>query len=251
MKCQRKNLNIIASPKGVFGGLLKLKITNNNNNIKEYIDCSDIQQGILITDQIIDIIDNDNYICNAKYLIIIEKEGVFNRLIEDKIHIIMPSLLICGKGFPDLNTRIFIKKLIEKNSKIITIGLFDYNVGGINIYYTYKYGSINMNLETFNYSLFNLHWIGIHPIHIYNLNISIDYLVPLSSHSISLINSVLNKYNNYNNYNNSIKREYVEEMRKLKEYGYSIEIQCVNRLGYNAIYKWLVNEILKYTINKQ
>jgi len=41
----------------------------------------------------------------AHYILIVEKEGIFNRLVEDKLHHRLPVIIICGKGYPDLLTR--------------------------------------------------------------------------------------------------------------------------------------------------
>jgi meiotic recombination protein SPO11 len=41
----------------------------------------------------------------ARYILVVEKDAVFQRLSEDRFFMTVPSILITAKGFPDLATR--------------------------------------------------------------------------------------------------------------------------------------------------
>ena len=50
----------------------------------------------------------------VKYLIVVEKEGIFKRLCEDNFHLRMGAILITGCGFPDISTRACVARIAEK-----------------------------------------------------------------------------------------------------------------------------------------
>jgi meiotic recombination protein SPO11 len=79
---------------------------------------------------------------------VIEKEAVFQRLAEDHFYNLIPSILITGKGVPDLTTR----QLVHKLSTILNIpvlGIFDYNPYGVAIWMMYRYGTFRMGGESY------------------------------------------------------------------------------------------------------
>lgn len=56
---------------------------------------------------------------NAKCIIFIEKDGIFARLTEDRFFVQYPSILITGKGFPDILTRYFILGMIGSCYQVV------------------------------------------------------------------------------------------------------------------------------------
>uniref|UniRef100_K3XBK4 Topoisomerase 6 subunit A/Spo11 TOPRIM domain-containing protein n=1 Tax=Globisporangium ultimum (strain ATCC 200006 / CBS 805.95 / DAOM BR144) TaxID=431595 RepID=K3XBK4_GLOUD len=80
-------------------------------------------------------------------IIIVEKDGIFSRLREDKFFDTLPSILVTGRGFPDLATRVFVS-FLSRSLNIPVIGLSDCNPFGASIILTYKLGSARMPLET-------------------------------------------------------------------------------------------------------
>ena len=61
---------------------------------------------------------------SAKFVLVVEKEATFQRLVEDKFHTSNECVLLTGKGFPDVGTLLILKKLSEL--KIPIYGLFDW-----------------------------------------------------------------------------------------------------------------------------
>jgi hypothetical protein len=45
---------------------------------------------------------------SARYILVIEKDAIFQRLAEDRLHERLPLVLVTAKGNPDLATRAFI-----------------------------------------------------------------------------------------------------------------------------------------------
>jgi len=47
----------------------------------------------------------------ATCILVIEKEGIYTRLSEDRIFDSVPCILVTGKGYPDVATRAFVKSV--------------------------------------------------------------------------------------------------------------------------------------------
>ena len=72
-------------------------------------------QGLPITREWID--GNDDFeirSTNARCIVAIEKEGVYNRLSEDRFFEHYPCILVTGKGFPDLASRAMVHRLEQE-----------------------------------------------------------------------------------------------------------------------------------------
>ncbi|XP_078508114.1 meiotic recombination protein SPO11 isoform X11 [Lissotriton helveticus] len=84
-----------------------------------------------------------------------------------------------GKGVPDLNTRLLIRKLWD-TFHIPIFTLVDADPHGIEIMCIYKYGSLSMSFEAHSLTVPAIRWIGILPSDIVRLNIPKDVLIPLT-----------------------------------------------------------------------
>jgi meiotic recombination protein SPO11 len=82
LRCKRLSLNICASVKGVVGGRLSFSdgVTAANT------------VGLPITDMLIEKIQSAE--SDAMCVLVIEKESVFHRLMEDEIYLALPSILV-------------------------------------------------------------------------------------------------------------------------------------------------------------
>lgn len=113
-----------------------------------------------------------------KYLVVVEKEGIFRRLQEDDFHLHkLPSILVTGCGFPDVATRHFVTKICELCPHLIPIGLCDYNPYGMALLLTYcDYDDRRTADDARRKSLFetaelgvDLRWVGFRSCHIKEL----------------------------------------------------------------------------------
>ncbi|XP_045470352.1 uncharacterized protein LOC123677713 isoform X2 [Harmonia axyridis] len=126
------DLNIIAHKGMVFGNL---KIIMSSNEI---VDCN--LPGTLIpqdTDEIVE------FRSPASFVLVVEKESIFYKLLEENLpnKLIRSFIMITGKGFPDLNTQLFLRKLWMVMSIPILI-FTDADPHGVNIMMTYRFGSL-------------------------------------------------------------------------------------------------------------
>mmetsp|Transcript_529 Transcript_529/g.1242 ORF Transcript_529/g.1242 Transcript_529/m.1242 type:complete len:100 (+) Transcript_529:984-1283(+) len=51
----------------------------------------------------------------AKYLLVIEKQGIFLRLCEDSFHLRLPCILVTGCGYPDIATRSLVRCISDRH----------------------------------------------------------------------------------------------------------------------------------------
>ena len=74
-----------------------------------------------------------------RFLLIVEKEGIFRRLQEDTFCLAhVPSIIVTGCGFPDVATRHFVTKLFSLCPTLTPLGLCDYNPYGLALLLTYS-----------------------------------------------------------------------------------------------------------------
>jgi meiotic recombination protein SPO11 len=77
----------------------------------------------------------------AKCILVVEKEGIYNRLAEDRFYDVYPCIMITAKGFPDLSSRAMVYYL-HQHLGLPVWGLCDCNPFGILVMHTYFRGSI-------------------------------------------------------------------------------------------------------------
>ncbi|GIL45067.1 hypothetical protein Vafri_2000 [Volvox africanus] len=97
------------------------------------------------------------------YLLVVEKDAVFQRLTEDRIWDHLPCVLLTARGMPDLATRAFAARLAASfpSPRLQPVGLVDYNPSGVIILASYKYGSDRLGSEGRAHPLPGLRWLGL------------------------------------------------------------------------------------------
>ncbi|PQM35075.1 hypothetical protein Pyn_27545 [Prunus yedoensis var. nudiflora] len=94
----------------------------------------------------------------AKYILVVEKESVFQRLANDQFCNTNHCIVITGRGYPDISTRRFLGLLVD-TLYLPTYCLVDCDLYGFDILSTYRFGSMvrlpdhSMNLLSVVYKL--------------------------------------------------------------------------------------------------
>jgi len=96
---------------------------------------------------------------DARCVVVVEKDGVFRRLVEDRFYERYPCVLVTGCGVPDLPTRACVHRL-RQSLKLPVYGLVDWNVWGLGILLTYKLGSARLGLEAHQFAV-DAAWLGL------------------------------------------------------------------------------------------
>jgi len=124
-----------------------------------------------------------------KWILVVEKYSVYERLVQVKYGTEDHGLIITGRGQPDRATRNLVSVL---SSRIPSFALVDPDPCGIDIYLTYRIGSWQMNHEE-NLKSGSLHLIGVLPSHLKKFKIPEQALLPLSSSDHSRIENMKRK----------------------------------------------------------
>ncbi|KAL6284246.1 hypothetical protein ACE6H2_015175 [Prunus campanulata] len=77
----------------------------------------------------------------AKYILVVEKESVFQRLANDQFCNTNHCIVITGRGYPDISTRRFLGLLVD-TLHLPTYCLVDCDPYGFDILSTYRFGSM-------------------------------------------------------------------------------------------------------------
>lgn len=136
---KREELNLNANRKGVLAG--NLKVIDTFGNERQEIDASKMgRSGWAIPSDV----DNDIEFVDvkAKYVIVVEKDALWQRLNEDKFWKKENAILITPQGQAARGTRRLIRKLADKGLPVYVFT--DSDAWGWYIYWTIKTGSINL-----------------------------------------------------------------------------------------------------------
>ena len=123
----------------------------------------------------------------ARFVLVVEKDAVFQRLAEERIDTLLPCIVITGRGFPDTATRAFLFNLVRCFPDLEVLALVDLDPDGVQILLHYKYG-IGKTLDRAKYAVPSLQWLGMHRV---DLGSSTSCLMPLTRRERTLSTKLL------------------------------------------------------------
>ena len=213
----RHALHILACSKGYVSG--KLSFREHDGNL---IDCNGNPNGILVPSHIHGIY---NICSDAKAILVVEKDATYQRLLDDdileKLH---PIIMITGKGFPDLNTRLLVKRLWE-SLEVPILALVDTDPHGVEIMSVYRFGSMSQSYDTDNLAVPSMRWIGVLPSDLEKLSINKEAQIPLTGQDRKKISQLLERP--YVKAHASIQ----QELLVLLNTGYKAEMQALSGIS--------------------
>lgn len=215
MQVTRPSMNIWASSKGVVIGRLKYRERG------DLIDCSKIGSGKSIAPNVDDI---DSFESDAEFVLVVEKDAVFNRLAEDHFYDYVPCIIVTAKGQPDMATREFLRR-INDELKLPILAIMDADVYGFEIMRVYSIGSKALSFEARSLAVPNIKWLGLLP----------SDLRPESGFGIPSSAFIKNTQADVKKARRLLEEEFVikrprwrEELETLLELGIKAEIQALN-----------------------
>ncbi|KAG8375019.1 hypothetical protein BUALT_Bualt10G0056000 [Buddleja alternifolia] len=185
LRCSRYSLGIMASSRGAVAGRLweswdlesrySPSVTHEPN--QEAVDCSTSGSSGYAISGDLNLLEKLVMKSDARYIIVVEKHAIFQRLAEDCVFNQIPCILITAKGYPDIGTRLLLHRMSREFPELPILGLVDWNPAGLAILCTFKFGSIAMGLEAYRYAC-NVKWLGLRKDDIEQL-IPEESLIPL------------------------------------------------------------------------
>ncbi|PIA38744.1 hypothetical protein AQUCO_02700150v1 [Aquilegia coerulea] len=230
LRCSRQSLGIMASSRGILAGRIILQEYNQD----EVIDCSLCgSSGYSITGDL-NLLEKLVIKSDARYIIVIEKHAIFQRLAEDKVFNQIPSILITAKGYPDIATRFLLHKISRNYPNLPILGLVDWNPAGLSILCTFKYGSIGMGLEAYKYAC-DVKWLGLRGDDLQL--IPEESLVPLKQRDLQIAKSLMNA--------EILQDGYKEELELMVKSHQRAELEALYCHGYDFLGKYIATKIVQ------
>ncbi|KJE95181.1 meiotic recombination protein SPO11 [Capsaspora owczarzaki ATCC 30864] len=194
LQVSRAQLHCIASFKGLICGNLEVSF----EPLDELEDQEDGEQRAFLSTQLEskllprDIDDITVMQTTAEFVLIVEKEAVFHRLLNDRVfdHI-GDCIVITGIGYPDIQTRSFVHRLAEMCG-LPMYALVDCDPHGFDILCNYKYGSRALAFDSENLTVPSLRWLGLLPSDIDKFNIQEANWLAFNQYDTGKLTSLLN-----------------------------------------------------------
>jgi meiotic recombination protein SPO11 len=174
-------LNVIATAKGKVIG--RLSFTEGGDRI----DCTKGLGGHAITPMLDQV---ENFDSDAEFMLVIEKDAVFQDLAEDKFFNYIPCILITASGQPDMATRLFIKKMYQ-DLKIPILGFLDADPYGLDILRVYSIGSKALSFESVELAVPDIRWLGLLPSDIEEYQIPKSVLIKMTDNDMKRADDLL------------------------------------------------------------
>ncbi|XP_010363412.1 meiotic recombination protein SPO11 isoform X1 [Rhinopithecus roxellana] len=185
LKVSRRSLHILSTSKGLIAGNLRYIEEDGTK-----VNCTCGATAVAVPSNIQGI---RNLVTDAKFVLIVEKDATFQRLLDDNFcNKLSPCIMITGKGVPDLNTRLLVRKLWD-TFHVPVFTLVDADPHGIEIMCIYKYGSMSMSFEAHRLTVPAIRWLGLLPSDLKRLNVPKDSLIPLTNRDQMKLDSILRR----------------------------------------------------------
>lgn len=150
----RLALNVYASSRGSVAGLLRIRDASG-----VWIDCAALgTEGKSISGDMSDL--NREIASEARYIVVVEKQGIFDELSAARFYNRVPSILVTCAGVPDVATRALVARL-ARDLNIPALGVVDWNPGGLVVLSTYRYGSTATTVDGADHACPSMVWLGL------------------------------------------------------------------------------------------
>jgi meiotic recombination protein SPO11 len=150
LQVPRSRLNILAKSKGLVVG--------NLSYVEEDVP---VTLGTLVRKIPSDVDRLTDFAVSASFVLVVEKETVLHRLVEENFLSRMSAVVVTGCGYPDIATRLFLRRLVAEYSWLPILVLTDADPHGYQILSTYCFGSAKKAGECDRLSLPFLRWLGL------------------------------------------------------------------------------------------
>ncbi|GMH89530.1 hypothetical protein TL16_g11484, partial [Triparma laevis f. inornata] len=210
LNVERGSLGIFASPKGWICG----KLTMTTSSVTSRYDSLPSIQGRAYFES------------DARVIIVVEKEGVYMRLSEDRFFDKLDCIVVTGKGIPDLATRACVK-ILSTELDIPVLGLCDCNPYGLQVLLTYRKGGTARSTRDASFMASNTQWLGLRPSQAVRLAEDLPNSVfqQLTARDISKISSLMKVP-----YIKS-SQQYNDELEQMLESGWKMELEALSWVG--------------------
>ncbi|XP_040932527.1 meiotic recombination protein SPO11-1 isoform X2 [Gossypium hirsutum] len=171
LQCSRHNLNVVSVGNGLVMGWLRFFEAGRK------FDCINSPNSAHTIPVLVE--DVKDLVSAALYILVVEKESVFQRLENDKFCSKNRCIVITGRGYPDVPTRRFLRLLVDKLGLPVYC-LVDCDPYGFDILATYRFGSMQMAYDAKFLRVPQIQWLGAFPSDSENYDLPKRCLLPLT-----------------------------------------------------------------------
>jgi len=171
----------------------------------------------------------------AAYVLVVEKDAIFQRLVREKFWSQENCILITAKGMPDRATRRFIRRLNEEY-KLPVYVLTDGDPYGWYIYSVYKSGSIKLSYESERLATPEAKFLGLTATDIDAYKISDNYVIAANDRDVKRAQELL-RYPWFQ------KPEWTKEINLFLKKKKKVEIEALSTHGLKFLHDYLRDKI--------
>lgn len=162
LQVPRHALGLQAASRGWMAGDIQL-IDNNNNSNTVLWDGRTPGGGLPITADWLLGSSRRRFTVNVpdtvQFVLVVEKEGIYQRLVQEELWDTYNCIIITGKGFPDLATRAAVECL-HRVHELPVLGLADCDPFGVHVLHCYSQGSTRGGGGE---AVVDVQWLGLRP----------------------------------------------------------------------------------------
>lgn len=171
----------------------------------------------------------------AAYVLVVEKDAIFQRLVREKFWSQENAILVTAKGMPDRATRRFIRRLNEEY-KLPVYVLTDGDPYGWYIYSVYKSGSIKLSYESERLATPEAKFLGLTATDIDAYKISDNYVIAATDRDVKRAQELL-RYPWFQ------KSEWTKEINLFLKKKKKVEIEALSTHGLKFLHDYLRDKI--------
>jgi DNA topoisomerase-6 subunit A len=217
----RENLNLKADRKGYMAGKVILTDAGDRINCAKmgssgWAIPSDVEKDVIKFEDV-----------DADYILVIEKDAVWQRLNEDKFWKKHNCIIITGKGQPARGTRRLINRL-HKEFDLPVYVLCDADCYGYYIYSVIKQGSINLSFLSDRLGTPDAKYIGLTTSDVEKFNIPKNVTIKLNNLDIKRTKELMQ-------YVWFKPKEWQKELKNMLKVGYKLELEALSAKGIKFI----------------
>jgi len=239
IRVPRSALGLTASPKGWTCGCLELydqtgALMWNGRSLPLH--------GISITTHLMEA----SVRSDARCVLVVEKEGVYTRLSEDRFFQQYSCILVCGKGNPDIATRQWVHYL-SRELNLPVYGICDCNPYGLSVLHTYHYeenASKKKKPNRRDEKAVHLKWLGLRPSQLNELALPPNVFQQQTDLDEKRLKSFLNENHSFHQQGHSAMR--IQELEEMESSGRKVELEALNWLGMDYMCIWLKSILEKH-----
>jgi DNA topoisomerase-6 subunit A len=227
----REKLHLKADRKGYMAGRIVLEDAGDR------IDCSKMGSSgwAIPSDVEEDVVKFED--AKADFILVVEKDAVWQRLNEDKFWKKQNCLIITGKGQPARGTRRLINRL-HKEFNLPVYVLCDADPWGLYIYSVIKQGSINLSFLSDRLGTPEAKYIGLTTQDVPKFEIPLNVTIKLNEQDKKRIKEIL-KYVWFK------PKEWQRELKNMLKVGYKLELEALSSKGIRFVSEKYLPEKIK------